>query len=462
MGDAAFDKRFEILKSGIFFALWLVLFFISAYVVMETTPSRLYGDKVAVSVYALIMASLSAGFLMPHFALRHGATRREVIAVSLAGLCSTAILLYFVRPLAPHLFLVFSLNASLGAIGAIAHTGVAEEAAGSAWSGRLVGGAYCAALVAQYVIQRASAGNQAVAFAAAAALACAAAIFIGAPRSWVTDVTEARRVDTPYERMCAPDRTDCLILIAIVALMSVIMGLSEGITTNLDAHSKLDTTASPRLLYAAAIAAAGCIADWRSRSCLTLSTLCMLTLSSLAPIFLRSPRYYNACLCSFYLYCGFYVFYITIVFMDLAPRTRKPELWAPMGRVVRSAAIVPALLIGPAFFASHGELAVTVSSIVLLAVVIFLVLLRDKRASARGAALDAQRRIDIFADRYALNGREIAVLRRMLESDEKSDVIAAALEMAPRTCQRAITSIYEKTGTNSRTMILIKFHGDLD
>ena len=37
-----------------------------------------------------------------------------------------------------------------------------------------------------------------------------------------------------------------------------------------------------------------------------------------------------------YTYSGFYVVFFTVSFIDLAPRTKSPELWAGMGRIIRS------------------------------------------------------------------------------------------------------------------------------
>ena len=48
-----------------------------------------------------------------------------------------------------------------------------------------------------------------------------------------------------------------------------------------------------------------------------------------------------------YLYSGFYAVFLTVMFLDYAPKSGCPELWAGMGRIVRSftvaATVLPAL-----------------------------------------------------------------------------------------------------------------------
>ena len=50
-----------------------------------------------------------------------------------------------------------------------------------------------------------------------------------------------------------------------------------------------------------------------------------------------------------YLYSGFYVIFLTVVFLDFALKSRYSALWAGMGRIVRSltvaATVLPALII---------------------------------------------------------------------------------------------------------------------
>ena len=59
-----------------------------------------------------------------------------------------------------------------------------------------------------------------------------------------------------------------------------------------------------------------------------------------------------------YVYSGFYVIFLTVLFCDFAPRTSRPELWAGLGRAVRSfavAAVVPSM---PWLYDAWGSTAV--------------------------------------------------------------------------------------------------------
>lgn len=95
-------------------------------------------------------------------------------------------------------------------------------------------------------------------------------------------------------------------------------------------------TSWPRLCYLAGLLLAGFLADIRKRAFMPVITLCVLMLSNMAIFFLSDPRHYQLNLSILYFYSGFYVVYFTVLFLDLAPGTRWPLLWAGMGRLCRS------------------------------------------------------------------------------------------------------------------------------
>jgi hypothetical protein len=66
-----------------------------------------------------------------------------------------------------------------------------------------------------------------------------------------------------------------------------------------------------------------------------------------------------------YFFSGFYVIYFTVSFMDLAPRTLNPALWAGMGRVFRSFFIgLTAALSEWLFAAADRNTVITVNTLV--------------------------------------------------------------------------------------------------
>ena len=64
-----------------------------------------------------------------------------------------------------------------------------------------------------------------------------------------------------------------------------------------------------------------------------------------------------------------------------------------------------------------------------------------------------------FAERYMLNSRETKIMEKMVSGDDTVKKIAESLGISERTCERNITSIYEKTATKSRAALLILFLG---
>ena len=78
--------------------------------------------------------------------------------------------------------------------------------------------------------------------------------------------------------------------------------------------------------------------------------------------------------------------FLTVLFCDFAPRTARPELWAGLGRAVRSfavAAVVPSM---PWLYDAWGSTALTVASCLLSVAVLLVLLPWISRGGAERAA----------------------------------------------------------------------------
>ena len=256
-----------------------------------------------------------------------------------------------------------------------------------------------------------------------------------------------------------PGKRRHILHIAIVVVMSITVGMCDGVITGLYAKNQLDVTAYPRLLYVLGILAAGCLADLRGRAFLTPATLSLLTLLVAATLFLRSPEYYAASLSAYYLYCGFYIIYITLIFTDIAPSTANPPLWAGMGRCARSFAVAPAIVSGAFAFDGWGSTAFEAVILALFALSVPLMLLREKAAAGPRETTGpgvVEEHLGSFAERYSLTQRETMVLEKMIVEDETAKEIGRSLYISERSCRHHLTAIYEKAGVKNRAAVFIR------
>ena len=118
--------------------------------------------------------------------------------------------------------------------------------------------------------------------------------------------------------------------------MSLVAGMIDSVLTAFNAEKSYDIYGGVRLFYALGLILAGVLADIRERKYLPLSTVCTILLSSVCMFFLSDKVSYFAGTALMYLYSGFYVIFLTVMFLDFAPKSGRPELWAGMGRIVRS------------------------------------------------------------------------------------------------------------------------------
>ena len=454
------------LLCGICFSLCFFAFMLTEAVVNER-GALLLGSRAVNLLYAFGLVCTGLGFLS--FSLVRNICRAEgsrKAALLLAGalcLASAAALLLSDRPV---LFLASSAAALLltGHIGGCVYYNTAMYFAGSRYTGRVIGVGMGAAILLQFVVQELAA--QSLVFIASLLLSVAFVMYfiIRAPKDWILENP------LPYSSEKRGDAKTMAALIADVVLMSLVSGMIDSVLTAFHAEQACDVYSGVRLFYAFGLALASFLADFRERRCFPLATVCAMLLSSICMFFLSEEVGYFAGTALMYLYSGFYVLFFTVMFLDFAPKSGRPELWAGMGRILRSFTVAATVL--PALFLYDvlGSAALAAGSC-LASIGILLVLLphiggavavpeRDSEESAGQRELSPQERLERYARRWRLPPRETEVLERLLTTDDDLQGIADNLFISRRMVQRYVTSIYEKTETKSRLGLLQSFMRD--
>ena len=362
---------------------------------------------------------------------------RKTAQTILGILCiGAAMVLLFANQ--PALFLTSSSAALLltGHISGCVYYNTAMYFAGSRYTGRLIGTGMGAAILLQFVVQNLMPQSVAFIISIVFSVAFVMCFIIKAPKDWILENPLPYSADTKKEFKKA------LLLIVAVVLMSLVAGMIDSVLTAFNAEKSYDIYGGVRLFYALGLILAGFLADIKERKYLPLSTVCTILLSSVCMFFLSDEVSYFAGTALMYLYSGFYVIFFTVMFLDFAPKSSRPELWAGMGRIVRS-------------FTVLAVVSCLLSILILLVLLPYLsnaaVSLKPIEELISGSPeLSPQERLKLFAQYCSLTPRETEVLEKLLTTEDGVQEIADSLYISRRMVQRYISSIYEKTETKTR------------
>lgn len=288
-----------------------------------------------------------------------------------------------------------------------------------------------------------------------------------------------------------------VLLILLVIFMTCIFSTLDNTVTLGHADGTMDIGQWPRVLLACSGLAAGFLFDLHDRRFMNLIMYCIMMLSTLSVAILQLGGSFLIGLIVFYLSSGFFVVFFTTSFLALSEDTRCPRLWAGMGRAVNNAGAALVSNLSLSLIASNSSITLIITALVLFATVSILiaaysmlkepgiqtetggtmthkiqaaceasashntkaVLSNDSSASAApGISSDPDYPQDTpnpdpfstFSTAFSLTDREQSVFDQLVNTEKSIQEIADSLFISRRTCQRYITSIYEKVGAKSR------------
>lgn len=430
------------------FTCQFLLFQLTEFLVNDRAAALL-GAATVNAVYSAGLFSTASGYLLFAFLSRRigSAAVRKALSVCM-GAAYLISAIWMARTMQPPAFVACAMAAllSAGYLGGITHWVLAFALRNGRYTGRATSAAIAAGIGLQYLVQNLLPAPPAL------VIWLAAAIFT---------VCFGCRCSDSVLRSAAPParfnpetslRRRRLVLIAAVVLMSMIISLDDTICVTFHAQGSINLFGLPRLFYAGSVLLAGFLTDRKERSYLPLATVCVVLISGFAFAFLSRPDTYwiNACL--LYTYSGFYVEFFTVMFLDAAPKSSCPELWAGMGRITRSYSLaivtVPFIWLFDVFGVVPMMVLSTVFSMGCL--VLFFTSGMLSPARAEEAPPPDPRSLEGFAQKYHMTPRETEVLERLLTTDDDLQRIADSLYISRRMVQRYVSSIYEKTGTKTR------------
>ena len=444
----------QLLCSGCFALCFYAFMLIEAFV--NEGCAVIFGSGAVNTLYALGLVCTGAGFLSFPLLCRacKGENSRKAALLIAGGLClaAAAVLTAAARPAA---FLLSSAAALLltGHIGGWMYHTAAVCFAGSRYTGRMIGSGMGASIFLQFIVQDLTPCREVFLGSVFLSLAFALCFMVRAMKGG------AGEKPLPAPSRGRGGRESAAALVAAVALMSLAAGMIDSVLTSFNAEKAYDIYGGVRLLYGLGLILAGFVADIKERSYLPLATVCAVLLSSVCMFFLSEEVGYFAGTALMYLYSGFYAVFLTVMFLDYAPKSGCPELWAGMGRIVRSftvaATVLPALKVydaaGSTVLAAGSCLASIGVLLALLPHIGHAVAAWERGGEDSGRKESSPReKLALYAQSRALTPRETEVLERLLTTEEDLQGIADSMYISRRMVQRYVSSIYEKTETKTR------------
>lgn len=423
---------------------------------------RLVGSSGVVAAQGVILGASVVGFLGYAAAERllRGALgrARTALAGALAAGCLLAI-----RPLGSAAA-VQAAGAvcflALGLMGASAHAAFSRAFAGEGRIASAAGCSYAAGILMQFannILVPQGFWESIVLCVGLAVLAVCLMWALGSGRA-VNDAEGTADTKTSGQPLAR-----ALWSVALVVILACTFSTLDGVVTVANAEGTYAVQTWPRLFLAASGLASGIALDTRSGRYRGPIMFCVALLSVLSILGVEAGAPPLIGLMVFYLGSGCFVTFFTTLFATLAPGMRAPEPWAGMGRAANNAcaftiagASMAVVEMGPVAVMIASVLLVVVASVAFLKAGLFR-LPGDEAATATPAGPTPQERKQAFIDRAGLTPRETEVLLAVTCDDRPLKQIAADLGISMRMVQRHLTSIYAKTGTQSRTGLTSKF-----
>ena len=278
-------------------------------------------------------------------------------------------------------------------------------------------------------------------------------------------------------------RTAVIVIFALVLLFSV---LFNTLYTFIDIGSPWTsqyTNITPRILMAVGGFAGGVLFDLHRARYLGIVMFWMMLLSVGAMLGVEAGGPYAIGEVVYFLGSGVFMTFYTTVFVWIAQFLRAPDLWCSMGRALNN---VTAIAIGaPTLLVINltSPIAVVVLLVPLIIGINALLFAAgmldlhprprgdetpvqaavvehaaetaqhptpDAAPSASDAAIDPEARLGNFAGRFSLTPRETEVLAAVTADERPLKHVATDMGISLRVLQRHLTSLYQKTGTQSR------------
>ena len=245
-------------------------------------------------------------------------------------------------------------------------------------------------------------------------------------------------------------------LILCVSLMTCIFSTLDNAVTMVHASGSFNIGQWPRLILALSGLAAGLLFDLNERKYMHVFMYMITSLATICIVILQLGGSFIIGLLVFYLAAGFFVVYFTAGFIELARYMKRPKLWVGLGRATNNLCAFLATAISMFLLSRKSHVWIVMIAIVLFALVnvmmwVYVRCYNQSQVALKESLGEADEdKFDSFVQQFRLTDREAEVLKALLESDDGAQELAASLAMSRTALYRHISSLNQKTNTNTR------------
>lgn len=444
-------------KMNALLALALFTFaFLAAEFRFDVNVGLLAGAERVVIAQGFILGASVLGFI--GYAPLLGLARRK--GHSLAAVNAAAVPIVIVGltqiqfPTAPLVLEILGCVAflGLGLLGAAAHHAFATAFQDDPKLATGAGAAYAAGILMQFAVNLLNCGGIAELIVLGAATIAISALS-------VVPLKAAESPNPTVNPFAEPSRAlakQACWSIALVMILACLFSTLDNVVTLSNAHGTIAVQTWPRLFLAASGLAAGLIFDLAERRYMGLIMLGVTALSTISILAVEAGADPNLGLVVFYLSSGFFVTFFTATFTQLAPRMHAPALWAGMGRAANNVCAFTTSGISLALIMIGALMLLVAASVAFVAAGLFRLPQteqereREQLAEEALAAPTIEEQRQAFIANHALTPREVDVLIAVTQDERPLKQVAEELGISMRMVQRHLSSIYQKTDTQTR------------
>ena len=278
-------------------------------------------------------------------------------------------------------------------------------------------------------------------------------------------------------------------LVALTVLLAALFNALNSATSLGVPWINQYAEAWPRLVVAICGVAAGVFFDIDRRRHMGTVVLCVAFLATAAALAAGSGLNITVCRVVFYAGSGiFAVFYLSL-FIWIAAYMRIPQLWAGMGRIISNVVALVVAIPSAALAQTNHQMLTSLSFVLFAAVLVLMtrtgMLAPDyeERISSyskkstgaeeapkqecagesgqepfrQASPRTPEEALAAFSESYGLTKRESDVLAAVVADEQPLKYVADNLGVGLRTVQHHLTSLYKKTGTQTRAGLTARF-----
>ncbi|MBR1851874.1 MAG: helix-turn-helix transcriptional regulator [Lachnospiraceae bacterium] len=387
-----------------------------------------------------------------------GAWHRKVF-VGISFICCISVIMLAVIS-SPLLFLFWAnlLAVCVGVCGGEVYACMSARLYLTDYMGKVMGFGASAAIILQCLLQRVMGGSIAGALVLAIDFGILAALFMRGDNA-----SDAKRTLEMQESEQISEKTLCRIVGITMFFSCFFMYYNENLLRLIIVKNSIlyEIYGWPRIFSIMGYLVVGFVGDIKKRKYVPFAVLCMAIpalITSLLPV---TEENYLLIMCIFYICLGALASYVNLVYWSIAPRTKNMTLWAGMGRILMG---VTELFWGIMGLSRLSNVTIVVIELFMIIFMIIFMALNGDLSFAEICDIPSEElpvravdRMEEYRSVYKLTQKESEVLGYLIFREDTLQEIADSMHISRRVLQRYITSIYEKTGTRTRSGLVLHY-----